>query len=163
MIASIQRWIVNTVPFIRKEIDRRFNDAVRRGSMDAFAKAHADIMETMADDLEVKAKALMVERLASLLSNVDESQVVAMTKTGIIHIGGQPAEQARLLNLRSEAEMFGQSELWKILNNTVRELAQRSMFVAGDSIEDMKKGRSILYMLDSQNRIIDTFRKFIPK
>lgn len=100
------------------------------------------------------------KELAALLSIVDPSMVISVSKTGLIHIGGKPADPARLGNLKAEAEFFIQSDLWKLLNQTMRELAQKAMFVAGDSIEDMRKGRSMLYLLDSQQRNIDLLRSY---
>ena len=37
------------------------------------------------------------------------------------------------------------------------------MFVAGESLDDMKKGRSILYTLASQQKIVDILKSYQPK
>ncbi len=96
--------------------------------------------------------------LHKLLSVVDPSLVVSVSKAGIIHIGGKPAEQARLANLKAEAEFLAQSDLWKVINQSVRELAQRAMFVEGTTLDFLQKGRSVLYTLDSQQKMVDTFK-----
>lgn len=102
--------------------------------------------------------------LHKLLSVVDPKLVVSFdTKTGTIYIGGQRADAQRLANLKSEAAFFEESDLWNILNQTIRELAQRAMFVDGKTLEDMQKGRSMLFLLDTQKKIVETFKAFIPR
>lgn len=104
------------------------------------------------------------DELAKLLSVIDENMVVRLDeKAGALFIGGERADAARLANLKAEAEFFAESDLWKIINNTVRELAQKAMFVDGKGLEDLQKGRSMLYLLSSQNKIVNTFRGFIHK
>ncbi len=102
--------------------------------------------------------------LAKLLSVVDPKLVVRLDeKSGAVYIGGERADAARLSSLKAEAEFFAQSDLWKIINQTVRELAQQAMFVNGKTLEDMQKGRSMLYLLDTQTKIVTTFQNLIPK
>lgn len=101
------------------------------------------------------------KELNELLSIVDTKLVVTVGKTGI-YIGGEKADQARLANLKSEAEFFAESDLWKVINETVKVLAERAMFVDGDSLEFLQKGRSMLYLLDTQKKIVETFKAFVP-
>lgn len=104
------------------------------------------------------------DELSRLLSIIDLNLVVALdARTGAVYIGGKRVDTARLANLKAEAEFFGESDLWKIINNTVRELAQKAMFVDGKGLEDLQKGRSMLYLLSTQEKIVDTFKAFIPK
>lgn len=106
---------------------------------------------------------MVSKELNKLLSVVDEKLILSITKSGIINIGGQPADQTRLANLKAEADFLVESDIWKILNQSIRELAQRAMFVSGESLDDMKKGRSMLYLLDSQNRIVETLKSYQHK
>ncbi len=103
------------------------------------------------------------DELNKLLSVVDNKLVVSLSRNGVIHIGGEPADQARLANLKAEAEFFEQSDLWKILTHHTRELAQRAMFLEGDSLDHLKKGRSVLFTLDSQQKVLDILKAFVPK
>lgn len=104
------------------------------------------------------------EMLNALLSPVDLTKIVSLDKArGIVYIGGVRADKGRLTNLKAEAEFLMQSELWKLLSETPRQLAQRQMFVDSESLDDMKKGKSILYTLSAQQNIVDTFMSFIPK
>ena len=104
------------------------------------------------------------KELHKLLSLVDPKMVVRLDeKSGAVYIGGERADPARLASLKAEAEFFNESDLWKIINQTIRELAQRAMFVDGKTLEDMQKGRSMLFLLDTQTKIVSTFRNLIHK
>ena len=141
-----------------------FKEIYRQGGIDSFALAQKDILETMRDDLDKQAEELAKKKLNDLLSVVDIRSIVSMDKrNGIVYIGGERADEGRLGNLKAEAEFFTQSELWKLISQTPRELAQRIMFVAGESLDDMKKGRSLLFTLDSQQKIIDIFKSYQSK
>lgn len=154
----IKQWILRT--FFTNELAQ----ATRAGSMDAFKKAHADIMETMTDDLDKKAEELAKEKLSKLLSNADLYKIVTLDKQrGIVYVGGERIDDNRLANLKAEAEFFANSDLWSLIYETPKELAQKSMFVSGDSIESMQKGRSILYTLSTQNNIIEVFKSYVKK
>lgn len=108
------------------------------------------------------AKNSLQKELEKLLSIIDEKMVARFdAKTGAVFIGGERADQARLANLKSEAEFLIQTDLWKILNHSIRQLAEQAMFVSGESLDDMKKGRSILFMLDSQKRMVELFKSFV--
>ncbi len=82
---------------------------------------------------------------------------------GIIYVGGERIDVARLANLKAEADFFLASDLWTLLYETPKELAQRAMFVNGESLVDMQKGKSMLYTLSTQKNILETFKSFIPK
>lgn len=140
------------IPFL-KEI-------YRRGSLDAFVKAHADIRETMADDLDKKAEALAQIKLMELLSIVDDRQIVAIdTRTKALMVGGERLDESRAHNLKAEAEFFLESDLWKLIYETPKELAQRAMFVDDGTLENqLLKGRAILFTLATQKKIVDTFK-----
>lgn len=121
-----------------------------------FKQATDDVLETMRDDTEERAEQLAAEKLNALLAPANLHNIVTFnSETGQIYIGGELADDGVLGNLKSEAEFFLASNLWGLLNDTPRELAQRSMFVSGESLDDMKKGRSILYTLDTQRKIVD--------
>ncbi len=102
--------------------------------------------------------------LSKLLSNVDLYKVVTADRIkGMVYIGGVRVEEARLGSLKAEAEYFANSDLWALLYETPKELAQKSMFVEGDNLANMQKGRSILYTLSAQKNILDVFRSYQPK
>lgn len=99
--------------------------------------------------------------LNDLLSPVDLTAIVSFDKTnGIVYVGGEKATDGQLKNLKSEAEFLLSSELWKLLYETPKELAQRAMFVNGESLDDMKKGKSILYTLSTQKNILEVLKSY---
>jgi hypothetical protein len=141
-----------------------FKQVYRQGGIDSFALAQKDILETMRDDLDKQAEELAKQKLNDLLSVVDAHKIVTLDKThGIVFIGGIKAEAGRLANLRSEAEFILESDIWQLLYETPKELASRAMFVNGESLADLQKGKSMLYTLATQKNIIETFKGYVDK
>ena len=129
--------------------------AYREGGKDAFQAAHSDILESMDEEIERRAKKYAIAELESLLSAVKTSEIIAQ-KGKLFYIGGELADDATLSNLSSEAHFLKESQLWRILNETPKELAHRAMFVDDGTIENqLLKGRAILYMLATQTKIVN--------
>lgn len=146
----IKEWILNT--FFKTELE----EATRKGSIDAFSKAHADILETMADDLNTRAKELAQTMIKDMLSPVDYRFVISRNlRTKQLMLGTVEADAGQIGNLKSEAAFFKDSNLWKILVETPRSLAFEAMFVKGDK-DNFDKGRAMLFHIDSQQKILDT-------
>ncbi len=138
--------------------------ARKQGEMEAFAAAQKDILETMRDDLDEQAEELAKEKLKALLTPVNMVNVVSWDKLkGMVYVGGERIDEARLNNLHAEAEFFLNSDLWSIISDTSKRLAEISMFEKGESIIDLQKGRSILFTLASQKEAINVFKNFVPK
>lgn len=98
------------------------------------------------------------KKLNDLLSVIDMNAIVAYDeRTKRILVGGEVLDDSRLSNLKAEADFFIQSDLWKLIYETPKVLAERAMFVNGETLDDMKKGRSMLYTLATQKKIIETF------
>lgn len=99
------------------------------------------------------------KRLNDMLSTVDMHKIVTLdSRAGVIYIGGERVDKIRLNNLRQEAEALLQFEIWSLLMETPKELAQRAMFVNSESLDDLKKGKTILYTLSTQQKIVDTLK-----
>ena len=107
---------------------------------------------------------LAQQKLKELFTPVNMQNVVSLDrKGGIIYIGNERADDSRLANLHAEAEFFMESDLWRVINETAKQLAQIAMFTAGDSIDDMKKGRAILFTLSAQQNAVDIFKRYQKK
>lgn len=144
---------------LKKYFVKELENAKFEGSKDAFAKALEDLEETNVYNTDEKAKELMEKRLNAMLSLVDVDKIVSINKAkGLLYIGGKQADDVQLSNLRAEAEFFVQSELWKLIKETPKELAQKAMFVSGETIADLNKGRAMLYTLSTQQNIVDILR-----
>ncbi len=159
MMYRLQNWILK-----RKFIVTAFEVAKEEIYRKAFKDARADLDETNVYDIDKKAEELSNSKINSLLSVVDVNKIVTLDKTrGIVYIGGSKVDEGRLSNLKAEAEFFLESDLWHLIYETPKELAQRSMFVNGETLADMAKGKSMLYTLSTQNNIVQTFKGYVPK
>jgi len=141
-------------------------DAYKRGREDemtdnlSFIKRYEQLKLQEIDELADK-------KLNELLAHVDVSKVVKLEKLsnggGIVYVGGIKADEGKLANLKAEADFLEKSDIWAIIYESLKELAQRQMFVSSESLDDMKKGKSILYTLSVQKNILETFKSFQPK
>lgn len=170
MINKFKVWILNK-KFFKDVLGDFREDAIsefefRKGTLyrQAFNDARKDLEETNIYDLNKQAEELAVKKLNDLLSTVDMKKIVTMDKTnGIVYIGGERAEAGRLANLKAETEFFLQSDLWHLIHETPKELAQRTMFVSGETLADLQKGKSILFTLSSQQNILSIFKSYTPR
>jgi hypothetical protein len=159
----IKRWILRR-EFVIQYAARCVSGFLEGERPKIFAAAQKDILETMRDDLDKQAEELAKKKLEALLSPIDETQIVKLDpRTGVVTIGDLRPEESQINNLRSEAEFFQESDLWKLLYESPKALAQKVMFVDGENIETLRKGRSMLYTLETQKRIIDIFKSFKRK
>lgn len=163
MIKRIQNWILK-MRFVGDSFEEYFATQKRDLYTKAFADARKDLEETNKTDIDERAKELCKDEMHKLLSVVDVSKIVGLDKArGIVFIGGKKADDARLANLKAEAEFFLESDLWHLIQETPKELASRVMFVEGQTLADMQKGRSMLYTLSAQKNIVETFKGYIGK
>ena len=103
------------------------------------------------------------ERLSAILGVLDENRIVTFDpKVGILFLGKDRIDVSRAQNLKAESEMFLQSELWKVFNETIRHHAYETMFIKSTSFEDMKSGKMLLYLLDVQRKIMEIFKAYRP-
>ena len=103
------------------------------------------------------------ERLAEILQTVDYSCVVTYSdKTRTIYIGGKQIPEAQALNLRSEAEFFKNTELYKLLTETKKNTAYMTMFEKSQSFEDMRFGKAMLYDISMDKKVMDIFTAYKP-
>jgi len=141
-----------------------FKAVYRQGGIDSFPLAQKDILETMRDDLDKQAEELAKKKLNDLLSPVDLQHIVTINKqTGVIYLGGARADDGELGNLKNEAEYLVQTRLWKLLIETPKSLAEKEIFIAGENLDAIKKGRSILYTLSSQRNVVELLKNYQPK
>lgn len=153
MIEKLAKWLSDK-PF--------FEEIYRQGGIASFTFAHKDIMETMADDLDKRAQELAETKLKDMLSPVDYRFVISRNlRTKQLMLGTVEMDAGQFGNLKSEAQFFKESNLWKLLCETPRELAHKAMFVEGD-MKSFEKGRAMLYHLDSQQKILDTLLAYAP-
>lgn len=98
-----------------------------------------------------------IKELENLLSPVEWDKVVRIDDKKMLSIGDHPIEPARLSNLHSEAKFLLESDLWKLLYHTPKALAEKKMFVESQTLDDLKMGKSMLFILSQQLNIINIF------
>lgn len=103
-------------------------------------------------------KTLIEEELLKLLSPIDTRHIITEDKQrGLVYVGGELLDANMINNLRAEAQFFKESHLWKVIYNTPKELAQKALFVNAESLADLQKGKTMLFTLETQKKIIDLF------
>jgi hypothetical protein len=114
----------------------------------------------MIENEETTLDDLAEEKLNQLLSAVDTKKIISIDKAGTISLGGEKVDPIVLKNLKQEAEALLVSDLWKVLYHTPNELAQRAMFADEGTLSNLLlKGRAMIYLLDTQKKILETLSK----
>ncbi len=93
-----------------------------------------------------------------MLGIVDYKSVITVDKMGSVYIGKEKITESHLANLKSESEFFLSSDLWKLLNETMRYTAYERMFIKSESLNDLLAGKMLIYNLDTQQKILEMFR-----
>ncbi len=146
---SIRKWVLG-LGFVKKDREEVYRKA--------FEHALQDLKETNKEDIDGKAEVLAKKMLNDTLSPVDLTQIVRFdSQKKLLYIGGRVADEQEVHNLRSEAQMIVATNLWKMIHETPKELAQRALFVDSQSMDDIVKGKSILYCLSTQQNIVSKF------
>lgn len=163
---KIKQWVLDR-QFIQKELNSSMNTFIKfreETYVKAFMDARKDILETMVDDIDKKAKQLSDKRLNEMLSIIDVNNIISIgLKDRCFYLGKEKATDAQINNLKAEAEFLLNSHIWKLLNETPKELAHKTMFVTSESLVDLQKGKSMLFLLDTQNKIIEMLKQYTPK
>lgn len=160
-----KRWLLSR-PYVIQAFADLAERVIKQTRIDTFGDAQKDILDTMADDLDKKVEELSKEKLSKLLSVVDERMVISFNeREKAVYIGGQKiTDPARLQNMKSEAEAIEQMDIWRVMHETPKRLAQKALFEDdGDSKAVHTKGRAVLYTLDTQQRILSTLKSYSTK
>lgn len=104
------------------------------------------------------------KRLVEMLGFFDFKSVITYKEDiGTLFINGERIDGGRLANLKSEAEFILKTDLWKILDDTIRFSAYERMFTKSKTIEDLLSGKMWLYHLDTQKKIMALLKRVIVK
>ncbi len=103
----------------------------------------------------------VANELSRMLGIIDPKLIVTFNKEkGIAFIGGEKALPDKLVNLKSESEFILQSEIWKLMNETIRHMAYEIMFTKSTSFDDVRSGKMLLYHLDVMKKLMDSFKSY---
>ncbi len=156
----MKQWLLET---FFKDFKRECENNATKAYLNAF-KELEDAEAEVKKDIEERAEKLAKQKLENMLSIINEQNIITFDKRNKgIYIGGQRMTDSQLQNLKQEVEALQQFDLWKILNETPKELAKHAMFIDDGNLNNqLLKGRVMLYLLDTQSRILSTIKQFAP-
>lgn len=71
---------------------------------------------------------------------------------------GKELSPLDLKNLREEVKFIKESAIWKIMTNSLKEEARRTMNEKAMNFEDMRSGKLLLYAISLQEKIIEKLK-----
>ncbi len=155
------------ISWLFKDQEEKIKEAYERGKNEAFETDNLGAIKRYEQLKLHEVDELADKKLNDLLGNFDVTKVVRLEKFpsggGVVYIGGIKCDESRLANLKSEAEALEKFDIWGILQESLKESAERQMFVSSESLDDLKKGKSMLYTLSVQRNILDIFKSFTKK
>jgi hypothetical protein len=158
MINYIKEWILNR-EFIQDRIALEVEVATDEVRKTAFKFARKDVEETMKEETNDKVEEMAKKKLSDALGFVDENYILTHNKEkGLIFLAGERLDPSLVANLKQEAELMASMSLWKVFNNSLGDIARKTMFEKSESFEDMRSGKMMLYNLSLMNNIIKIFR-----
>jgi hypothetical protein len=89
------------------------------------------------------------------LNKVEHDEVLTLDKSGRPFLGGKELKMEEFERLKKEAKMIKETSLWKILTETLRHQAYLTMFEKSKNWEDMLTGKSMLYNIGVQEKIVE--------
>ncbi len=89
----------------------------------------------------------------------DLSKVFAL-KEGKVFIGDYEITDKLKKVLKEESAYIKNTELWKIMRNTLIKITHEVMFEKSKDFEDMRTGKAMLYNLDIQQKLLEKINEF---
>jgi hypothetical protein len=97
--------------------------------------------------------------LAKLFPIFKLENVLTVNKAGTLFLDQKPIDSKRLANLKEQARLLKNGDLWVILTETMMFQAQRIMFNESKDFQDLINGKVVLYTLDVLQKTIDKIDK----
>tara|TARA_R110000868_G_scaffold205126_4_gene453441 strand:- start:4161 stop:4520 length:360 start_codon:yes stop_codon:yes gene_type:complete len=96
----------------------------------------------------------------NLLCAVDETMVITQVNTSnnqaYYLLGKEKMTPNQVAKLHSDARIIQDTDLWNILENTLRSQSYKMMFTKSQTFDDVLSGKLMLYNLDVMKKILDT-------
>lgn len=93
-----------------------------------------------------------------LMPIVDENKMLFIDKYNKVFINNQQINPQEARNLQVEAEYLDKCGLWKLIVNYINEDVRRKVFEKSQTPIDMVIGKTILYTVNIQKKIIDKLK-----
>lgn len=90
---------------------------------------------------------------------VDLEKIITSNRQGNLFLGGTQINAKKLADLKQEAHLFRNTQLWDIVHNTLKHQAQVAMFTSATTVQDVLNGKTMLRTLDIQENIIQLIDK----
>lgn len=122
-------------------------------------------MDTKQDGIDTKPSKPRTKRMRSVqtTSSLWEQIAVNPVKLSdvldypyVTKIAGVDLTQDERTNLKIEANQLKQTRLWSILTNTLKQLAQKTMFENSKNWDDMVTGKMMLYNLEVIEKTVES-------
>lgn len=108
---------------------------------------------------------LAYSKLCELNYAVDPEKVLTAMqdregKAVQIKLGDRILNKTEIRNLQEQVRFYRESQLIQILQNTPKEMAQKTMFVKSETYDDMKSGKMLILAVDIQDKILKAIESF---
>ncbi len=81
-------------------------------------------------------------------------KIVTYNKQGYLYLNGVLLSPEQRSNLKSEARMFKNTQIWDILSATLKHQAQKLAFNDSKDLQDLLNAKMILYTISVQENIL---------
>jgi hypothetical protein len=107
------------------------------------------------------------EALKDLFNAVTDTDIFFADALGKLYLDGQELSTGEIISLGQEVRDFKDSRLYKVLYNTVKTKAMRTMFDKALTFDDMVSGKMLLLALDLHEKIMQSvtreYHKFLKE
>ena len=76
---------------------------------------------------------------------VGDNEVIQVSTAGKLFMGGSELSEGVVQNIVHDAKYFQKSELWKIISNQIRDIANKNTMTNGTSLDDLLVGKTTLH------------------
>ena len=76
---------------------------------------------------------------------VGDNEVIRVSTAGKLFMGGSELSEGVVQNIVHDAKYFQKSELWKIISNQIRDIANKNTMTNGTSLDDLLVGKTTLH------------------
>ena len=76
---------------------------------------------------------------------VGYNEVIQVSTAGKLFMGGSELSEGVVQNIVHDAKYFQKSELWKIISNQIRDIANKNTMTNGTSLDDLLVGKTTLH------------------
>lgn len=107
-----------------------------------------------------RLKRWLINKLTKhLLPTLSNGNTLSLDKQGHLYEDGQLMTNQMLHTLQEEVKFLQESNIWRYLNGNLSRDAAKLMFEKSQSLMDLTVGKTMLYTLDVQNKILESINK----